>query len=89
MIKEEASNYFNQHFSSLSKKEKINLDTKILKNFKKILNILNCKNIGSYVSLNNEVSTFNLNQFISEKGINVFLPKLSKNKKNKHLRILH
>lgn len=88
MIKKEARNYINQHFSSLSKKEKINLDAKILKNFKKNLNILNCKNIGSYVSLNNEVSTFNLNQFISEKGINVFLPKLSKNKKNKHLSFL-
>ena len=88
MTKKEARNNIKRHFSNLSIKQKINLDSKILKNFKKFIDTSKYQKIGSYFSLNNEVSTKGLNEYLDEKGINIFLPKISEVKNNKKLNFL-
>ena len=59
MTKKEARNLINKHFNNLSKKEKKNLDSRILKNFLEFVDISKCKKIGSYFGkLKNTLSSF-------------------------------
>ena len=85
MTKKEARNLVNKYFINLSAKEKKNFDAKILSNFIKFVDISKYKKIGSYFSLYNEVNTEYLNDYLTNAGIQIFLPKLPKEKNNKKL----
>ena len=85
MTKKEARNLINKHFNNLSKKEKKNLDSRILKNFLEFVDISKCKKIGSYFSLFNEANTDHINDFLTKTGIQIFLPKIPEEKDTKKL----
>jgi 5-formyltetrahydrofolate cyclo-ligase len=85
MTKKEARNLVNKCFANLSAKEKKNFDDRILSNFIKFVDTNKYKKIGSYFSLHNEVNTAYLNDYLTKAGIQIFLPKLPKDKNNKKL----
>ena len=85
MTKKEARNLVNKCFANLSAKEKKNFDDRILSNFIKFVDTKKYKKIGSYFSLQNEVNTVYLNDYLTKAGIQIFLPKLPKDKNNKKL----
>ena len=70
MTKKEARNLINKHFNNLSKKEKKNLDSRILKNFLEFVDISKCKKIGSYSSVFNEAVKVNENIIILKSFFN-------------------
>ena len=88
MTKKEARNLINKHFNNLSKKEKKNLDSRILKNFLEFVDISKCKKIGSYSSVFNEANTDHINDFLTKTGIQIFLPKIPEEKDKKKLSFL-
>ena len=85
MTKKEARNLVNKYFNNLSKKEKKNLDIRILKNFIEFVDISKYKKIGSYFSLFNEANTAHINDFLTKEGIQIFLPKIPEEKNTKKL----
>ena len=76
MDKEKARDFISKNFSFTSDSFKINSENLHLDSFKSYIKKGDFLNIGSYVSMESEVSTRRINEFLMDSNFNLFLPKI-------------
>jgi 5-formyltetrahydrofolate cyclo-ligase len=83
MEKKLARNFISKKFSYLLTEERNSLDQKILINFIEAFPDIKNLNIGSYLSIDSEVKSTLINEYLLSQSTNLFLPKIVdyKNKK--------
>ena len=76
MDKEKARDFISKNFSFTSDSFKLNTENLHLDSFKSYIKKGDFLNIGSYVSMESEVSTRRINEFLMDSNFNLFLPKI-------------
>ena len=76
MDKEKARDFISKNFSFTSDSFKLNTENLHLDSFKSYIKKGDFLNIGSYVSMESEVSTRRINEFLMDSNFNLFLPRI-------------
>ena len=76
MEKKLARNFISKEFINLPAEERNSLDQKILINFIEAFPDMKDMNIGSYLSIDSEVKSTSINQFLLSQNTNLYLPKI-------------
>ena len=86
MQKERAREFIKDKFAQITVHEKKTFNDNIFKNFVELFDLKEPLRIGSYISKENEVSSEQINNYILEKGSELFLPKIYENQKLKKIK---
>ena len=82
---ERAREFIKDKFAQITEHEK-DFNDNIFKNFVELFDLKEPLRIGSYISKENEVSSEQINNYILEKGSELFLPKIYENQKLKKIK---
>tara|TARA_B100000989_G_scaffold66430_1_gene46176 strand:- start:25 stop:594 length:570 start_codon:yes stop_codon:yes gene_type:complete len=86
MQKEKARESIKEKFAQITEHEKKTFNDNIFKNFVELFDLKEPLKIGSYISKENEVCSKQINNYILEKGSELFLPKIYENQKQKKIK---
>lgn len=86
MQKERAREFIKDKFAQITEHEKKTFNDNIFKNFVELFDLKKPLRIGSYISKENEVCSKQINNYILEKGSELFLPKIYENTKQKKIK---
>ena len=86
MQKETAREIIKDKFAQITEREKKTFNDNIFKNFVELFDLKEPLKIGSYISKENEVCSKQINNYILEKGSELFLPKIYENQKQKKIK---